>query len=102
MKILTCTCGKKSSELNGNESVGQERDKTGFGFVPTFEGEIIWLCPDCYSKAHALALEIQKIVKNEMLYFATLLEALPQGDVTKSRFLICVFVIIDSVTSFML
>ncbi len=72
-ETLACTCGKKSGELDGNESTGKKRDKTGFGFAPTLEGEIIWLCPDCYKKVHELATSIHGIVKNEFLYFSALL-----------------------------
>ena len=74
MRTLICPCGKESSPVESGITVGNTALKTNFMPVMNYAGEITWLCGTCYDKAHQLALEIHKIVKDELLYFPNLLK----------------------------
>jgi len=76
---LTCTCGKESVEVNSSGiTVGDISSRTKFIPILSYTGEVTWLCRDCYMRVHALSLEILKIVRDENLYFPSLLmERLP-------------------------
>jgi len=74
---IFCSCGKKA-EVNtkmNTLNIGKASSQTGFRSIFTDEGKIIWLCDDCFLRAHKLAIEILKIVKNEYFYFPDLLKS---------------------------
>ena len=72
-KGLICTCGKKSVEINST-NIGETSRLTGFLPVFSHASSVIWLCDECYKKAQTLALAILEIVKDEYLYFPSLLK----------------------------
>ncbi len=86
MKTLTCKCGKKSQEFDKANTVQDMADKSNFAPVASFTCRTNWLCGDCYDKAHKLAIELHSIVKDEDIYFSSLLE--PKNELfsaTKSK-----------------
>lgn len=74
-QVLTCTCGTKSPEINSyGLTYGDIHAQTDFMPVMSNTGRTTWLCNDCYQKAHLLALEIHKMVKDKHLSFLNLLK----------------------------
>lgn len=74
MKIK-CPCGTVSREIKKTNSVGDIVGKTGFVSVLTHVGIIIYLCPKCDKKAGRLAKELLAVVRNEHLYFSSLVKS---------------------------
>lgn len=72
-KVLTCTCGKKSTEVENTVVVHQASIDTGFGYIFTLDHDLIWLCPDCYAKAQELARALYELLKTPIPYIATLM-----------------------------
>ena len=75
-KILTCRCGRRSKEFDDCGSVSDTAQRSGFMFVASHTGGLIWLCRECYEKVHRLAKQINEIVKDEYLHFTSLLRSI--------------------------
>ncbi len=71
-KTIHCTCGN-SSRIPASGAVGAEMEMSGFHPIMTHTGNFVWLCPDCYRIVHADAVNIMRIVKDDHLYFPSLL-----------------------------
>lgn len=79
---VKCPCGK-TFELSDDVHRGmlwEARVQSGFIPVLTHEMKTIWLCPYCYDKAHAAALVIMDVVKDDSLYFPNLLRTKKGGE----------------------
>ncbi len=74
MPIFICPCGKQSVEFQRGGSVGDEAKKSGFVSVLTHECAILWLCQECFVRAHELAEQLLAVVKNKNFYFQSLLK----------------------------
>jgi len=76
MENIKCPCGKgllsECKTPGGYRRVDVERE-TGYHGVSTWDGDIIWLCDDCFSKARVLARDLFLILKNENIFMHDLM-----------------------------
>lgn len=63
-KTYTCPCGKTTKSKGGCINLGEFMKDTGWNIVASFDGEIIYMCPECYEKAVEFGEKIIELVGN--------------------------------------
>lgn len=59
--FVICKCGEKVKFPTGGYNVGTFTEKTGWGVVPTFNGELIRMCPICHNKVIDLCFQLLEL-----------------------------------------
>jgi hypothetical protein len=72
MKQLICTCGEKSKPTKSLNCADKMKE-SGFLYVVSQEGGVLWYCPSCLEKMRNLAKQILSIAKNEYIHLPSLL-----------------------------
>lgn len=71
--VLICPCGVKSKETMSS-SVVDKSEESGFYYVPTNDGELIWLCEKCNRKAVDLAAALLGVTRSPHTLLPVLLQ----------------------------
>ena len=56
--------------LKRGYNVGKVQDKTGWYWIPLYDGNSMWLCPDCWKRALKAAAEMLDVLKTDIFGFS--------------------------------